>query len=362
MNVEIIIIGQGLAGSLLALTLLKEGFEVVVIAENETHLSSRVAAGIVNPITGKRVVKTWLADQLFSILPGFYAELETLLEASFFYPKSIYKPFESVSEQNDCLSKSGPDDYAQYMNITPDHEAYSKFIQNPLGGFEIKEGGYLDTNTFLDATILYLQKNKRLFNQKVNVEDIILTENGVSIGAIHASKLIFCEGHQATLNTYFNWLPFAPAKGEVLTIESDAIVTENMISRGVFILPIGNKKFRVGATYAWTFEDANPTQKALEDLKEKLNEVVTVPYTVSEHKAGIRPATKYRRPFLGQHPVHHQLGIFNGFGSKGVSLIPFFARQYAAFLKNRAELLPEVNIEQYLSLYLKTKNPLEPST
>lgn len=356
MKLDTIIIGQGLAGSMLALTMLQEGLEVMVINFEEENTSSKVAAGIVNPITGKRIVKTWMADQLFSIIPGYYAALETLLGATFFYPKKIYKPFDTVSEQNDCHAKSGPEDHASYMNINPNNELYSDFIHNPLGGFEINGGGYLDTNVFLAATKAYLIKNNRLINEKVAFESLSLCDNGLSIGTLTASKLVFCEGYRLSQNPYFNWLPLAPAKGEVLSIKCKDIKTENAISRGIFILPTKDQIFRVGATYAWTFDDIQPTAKAREDLSSKLDELLKVPYEVVAHQAGIRPATKNRRPLLGQHPDYPQLGVFNGFGSKGVSLIPYFAQHYCQFLKNKAELLPDVNITQYLSLYLKTKN------
>jgi glycine/D-amino acid oxidase-like deaminating enzyme len=356
MDNDVIIVGQGLAGSMLALTLMNDGMKVLVINQPEHHNSSRVAAGIVNPITGKRVVKTWLADQLFPTLHSFYTLLEQQLEARFFYSKSIYKPYDSVNEQNYCISKSGPEDYANYMNIQPDDTTYSKFLNNPLGGFEIKEGGYLDTNTFLDACVKYFSERNILIHARVDIKDLIIQDDKVTLQNYSAKYIVFCEGHHVTGNPYFNWLPFAPAKGEVLTIESDKIATENAVSKGIFVLPNGHHKFRVGATYAWTFEDLNTTQKAYDELTSKLNEIITVPYKVIDHKTGIRPATKLRRPLIGQHPAFNNVGIFNGFGSKGVSLIPYFAKQYVQFLKNQTELLPEVNIEQYLSLYLKSKN------
>lgn len=358
MVTDIIIIGQGLAGSMLALSLIEEGFKVIIINHEDENNSSRVAAGIVNPITGKRVVKTWLADELFPTLHSYYKNMETLLDRSFFYPKLIYKPFDTISEQNYCISKSGPEDYANYMEINPNNEHYKTFLNNPLGGFEIKEGGYLDTNTFLDSAILFFKKNNVLINRKINIDEIKISENSVEIGDIKASKIIFCDGHHVTKNPYFNWLPFAPAKGEVLTIESKSLATENAISKGIFILPNGENKFRVGATYAWTYDDVYITDKAKNELCQKLDEIINVPYQVIDHKAGIRPATKFRKPLIGQHPTFKQIGIFNGFGSKGVTLIPYFALQYVQFLKNKSELSADVNIEQYLSLYLKSNNQL----
>lgn len=356
MKVDTIIIGQGLSGSILALSLINEGFNVLVINNSETSNSSKVAAGIVNPITGKRVVKTWLADEIFPTLHDFYKSSEILLGAKFFHKKAIYKPYDSINDQNYCISKSGPEDYGAYMNIEPNNLEYQKYMNAPHGGLEILEGGYLDTNTFLSATATFLKSKNALIEKNIDFDELIFNENKVEISGISANHIIFCEGHHVTKNPYFKWLPFAPAKGEVLTIESPELIIENAISKGIFILPIGDHKFRVGATYAWTFDDINTTEKAKNELIAKLDELITVPYKIIAHSAGVRPATKFRRPLIGQHPDHKQLGIFNGFGSKGVSLIPYFALNYTLFLKNNIELLPEIDIQQYLSLYLKSKN------
>lgn len=53
-----------------------------------------------------------------------------------------------------------------------------------------------------------------------------------------------------------------------------------------------------------------------------------IPYNVVEHKAGVRPSVSDRRPVLGPCKDYEQLVVFNGLGTKGVSLAPFFQNSW----------------------------------
>jgi glycine/D-amino acid oxidase-like deaminating enzyme len=46
-------------------------------------------------------------------------------------------------------------------------------------------------------------------------------------------------------------------------------------------------------------------------------------------------------------PKHPQVGVFNGLGTKGVSLAPYFAHQFAELLVNGSEIEEEVQIGRY---------------
>ena len=65
MMYDYLLIGQGIAGTALSYQLLKRGKNVLLIDKKRNDSSSRVAAGLFNPITGRRMIKTWLADKLF---------------------------------------------------------------------------------------------------------------------------------------------------------------------------------------------------------------------------------------------------------------------------------------------------------
>src|SRR5688572_337382 len=105
-RVDFIIVGQGLAGSAVALQLINRGKKILVIDRPIANSSSRVAVGLFNPITGRNLVKTWLADQLFPCFHRFYRDAETLTGKKFFHSLPLYRPFGSIEEQNEWMAKS----------------------------------------------------------------------------------------------------------------------------------------------------------------------------------------------------------------------------------------------------------------
>jgi glycine/D-amino acid oxidase-like deaminating enzyme len=75
MKVDYLIIGQGLCGTFLSWNLLKEGRRVIVIDESRPFSSTKVASGVINPITGRRMVKTWMIDELLPFAKRAYEQL-----------------------------------------------------------------------------------------------------------------------------------------------------------------------------------------------------------------------------------------------------------------------------------------------
>jgi glycine/D-amino acid oxidase-like deaminating enzyme len=121
------------------------------------------------------------------------------------------------------------------------------------------------------------------------------------------------------------------------------------------VIPLGDNQYRLGATYTWDELDNIPTETGRNNLTEKYQKLMKPSMEILSHQAGVRPATKDRRPFIGMHPEFENIGIFNGLGSKGVSLAPYFAKQFVDFLVYQKELHPEVNINRFASLYLGTE-------
>ena len=167
--------------------------------------------------------------------------------------------------------------------------------------------------------------------------------------------IIYCEGFNAINNPYFNYLPFSPVKGELLDIKIHEINIQEIINQGAFVIPLGDDVYRLGATYSWHELDFIPTEQGRNELMGKYQKLMKPEMKIGSHRAGVRPATKDRRPFIGMHPEFENVGIFNGLGSKGVSLAPYFAKQFVDFLVNDKELHPEVNINRFASLYLGWK-------
>ncbi|MFA0962382.1 NAD(P)/FAD-dependent oxidoreductase [Roseivirga sp. BDSF3-8] len=348
--IDFLIVGQGIAGTILSYILTDRGYRVMVIDKQTPHSSSRVAAGIYNPVTGRVMKKTWLADTLFHRLVPFYRKMEADLKVDFLNELPIYRPFISMEEQNDWVGKSAEGDFDSYVEKVAVEAMFPDDLNDHYGGLLLKNSGYLDIPLMLDAWRQKLTAAGSYRNEAFTEESMELTDEGISYKDIKAKKVIFCQGNGAVDSRYFGWLPFRPVKGEVLTVSapSDAEVIYN---RGVFMLPKGGGTFRVGATYNWRILDTEPTDEAREELLDRLKQLYSHPVTVENHIAGIRPATKDRKPFAGVHPEYKAVAVFNGLGTKGVSLAPHFGEQMADFLCSGTELSPEVNITRFYSLY-----------
>jgi glycine oxidase len=162
-----------------------------------------------------------------------------------------------------------------------------------------------------------------------------------------ANKLVFCEGSKAMTNPFFDYLPFRGSKGELLIIEIPDFEPQRILKHQVFFVPLGNHRFWIGATAQDSFSDDAPSDYGRAYLTEKLDKILTVPYRIISHEAGVRPTVKDRRPFLGVHPKFPNLFIFNGLGGKGSSLAPFFAQQLTDFLLKGSPLDAEVDIRRF---------------
>jgi glycine/D-amino acid oxidase-like deaminating enzyme len=204
----------------------------------------------------------------------------------------------------------------------------------------------------MDGYRTFLESRALLRDERLDPDKLSMGNGEVVYDGVSASRILFCDGIQSLQGRFFDWLPFQPVKGEIITIESAADF-DKIINRGVFLLPLGDGKYKVGATYDWNDTSNKITDSARKELNQKLDQLLKLKYTVVDQAAGIRPATKDRRPFIGIHPEFEQIGIFNGLGTKGVSLAPYFADRFSDSLERGLELDSEVNISRYFSLYFR---------
>ncbi|MEP1778524.1 MAG: FAD-dependent oxidoreductase [Reichenbachiella sp.] len=347
---DYLIIGHGLAGAIISQRLLERGQKIMVLDQPDSNHSSVVAAGLFNPITGRKMFKTWNADSLFPEVIKFYPRLEQILGAKFFHPIGIYRPYAAIEDQNDWEAKRSDPKFTPYIDRTSTSRITSHKLNDPSGGLFLKQAGYVNIVKLLNA-------NKKLLIDKGSYQEIMFYEKDLmfhkehlSFGDLKFKKIIFCNGIMAQKSQWFSWLPFHPVKGEIMDIELDRR-PETIYNRGVFILPFDDQSVRVGSTYQKNFENLEPTEAGENELKEKLSGLLNEAYTIKGSRAGIRPATKDRRPFIGKHPDNEHIYVFNGFGSKGVSLIPQCSKLLTAHLLDGAALDTEISISRYYSNY-----------
>jgi glycine/D-amino acid oxidase-like deaminating enzyme len=334
---------------MLAWHLHQAGKSLLVIDDATTISPSRITSGIINPVTGRRLVKTWLADELLPYAEKTYRELETTLNKKFYEPLRIVRLFDSVKAQNDWSVRAAVADYSPYLTNTSVIYLAEEKVNNPFGGFEINGAARLNTAVFLSAFRTFLKSNQQLVEDKFNYAELEVTDEYVSYKGAQAQHLIFCEGTLALQNPYFKNLPFQPAKGECLLVEIKDFPYHFMIKGNVTILPFYEKDvYYVGATHHPHFNHALPSENGKEELLQGLKHLLACPYKILDHWAALRPAVNGRRPLIGTHEQHKNVSIFNGMGTKGISLAPYFAHHFTQHLLHASPLLPEVDIKRFL--------------
>jgi glycine oxidase len=330
---EYLIAGMGIAGASLALELISRNKRILVTDIHSPNSASRVAAGMFNPVTSKVRNFTWMADQLFPYLDNFYRSAERFLEAEFYFPKPIYRPFLNADDAR------GWDEPANaFVKDVCFQPRFGQYVRDLYGGIELNHSGYVDTNTLMHALREKLKSTGRWIDTMNNPEEI-------------AEKVIYCEGTSVTENPYFNWLPVNPLKGEIIMVQTD--ITRSVIfNRSVYLIPAGTDTYKVGATYDRTRSTGNSAQ-GIQNLEDNLRKLLAVDFKTTGAGWGFRPTVPDRRPILGVHPEFSNRLIFNGLGTKGITLAPWFANHLANWMDGQTSLMDEINISRFYPLYFK---------
>ncbi len=327
---ECLIIGQGLAGTCLAWQVLLRGGRVAIIDEEVPVTSSKIAAGIMNPITGRYLAKSWRVDETWPAAKAFYTRIEQRTHSRFFHELPIVRLLRSTDEEKKWQQRCGDPEYLRYLDDPQPDDLIGR-------GFQMANCGWLDVAGFLAAS---REEFTRIGAYRKGVFD-------PSEAADASRRFVFCQGYKAARNPYFDWVPFKSAKGEILTLSASDLARDRILNRsGKWILPHADGTFRAGSTYGWNPLDEIPTPAAREEILKHVREITDVEITVTDQQAAVRPIINASKALLGRHPGHPHLAFFNGLGSKGALNAPFFAQQLAVHLVGNAEVDPEVDLRE----------------
>ena len=345
MKVDYIIVGLGLAGIAFA-EQLEANKKSFVVFEDESQHSSRTAAGAYNPVILKRFTPVWNGTEQIEYALPQYKKLEQKFAIQLDYPVLTKKVFKSLEDQNNWFIACDKPRLQQYLDSDIDKNEYAGVISE-FGFGNVKNTGWIDTNVLIDHYINKLENQRQLRKERFDYEGIHIDEDKVDYRDIQAKRIVFCEGFGISKNPYFRHLPLNGTKGEVLTIQAPTLNIDFQVKSTVFVLPLGNHYYKVGATFNWKDKTSLPTEEGKAELLEKLEKVISVPFSVVKHAAGIRPTVKDRRPLVGVHPEHEQLAVLNGLGTRGVMIGPTMAKQLYDHLEHGMDLDPETNINRF---------------
>jgi len=334
-SLDCVVVGQGLAGTTLAWQLRRRGLRVLVIDRESGHASSRIAAGLITPVTGKRLAKSWRWDELFPVAEAFYRSVEAETGVRFFHLRPSLRLLASGAERDE-LRKRSPNILA---GLVRHGEANPDWFKAPFGGFEMSAAARLDVCGYLDASHQHFQRDGGYLVAEVEPGEVEATAGGVRLArlGIEARSLVFCRGFTTDSDPWFGDIRFNAAKGEILTLRIPGLREDRVIHRGIWLAPAGfaptdGDIFRAGATYTRDPLDSEPTAAGRNEIETRLREVLRLPFEVIDHHAAVRPVIDAGFPVVIRRAQFPQIAFFNGLGSKGSLLAPFFAAQLASLL------------------------------
>ena len=342
MQRDVLIVGFGLAGWALTEVLKKQGISFVVV-DAQKNSSSRVATGIYNSVVLKRFRAVWNADALMEHAIPFYMNPHY---RDSFHPMPIHRILASASEQNNWAVASDKVDLSNYLN--PNILNSTNFnVHSPFGVGVVESTGWIDTNRLLKQSQQELEQQHCFVGESFEYSGLDVSGNKLHYKGWRTKHLVFAEGVGVLKNPWFSNLPIIPNKGEWLIVSCKGLGLENMVKSSVFVVPLGDDIYRVGATYALEFKNNLPTQEAKAWLIAQFKKCTALPFEVLKHKAGFRPTVPDRRPIIGSHPEHKNIWCMNGLGSRGVLWAPYLAIGLVEALKDVQKISPSLDLARF---------------
>lgn len=318
------IVGQGLAGTCLAWQLWQRQAPFIIV-DRENGGSSRVAAGLINPVTGKNYqpskgIETFLPQAL-----DFYQQVESSLDTRIWHPQPILRLAATEKEWGKMQEKSALPEVARWLSREP------FAVDGWFGAIELHGGGRLDTRTFLDQSREFFKGHDRYAKAHLTTDQA-------------PPQTIWCEGALGLLDNRFG--PHRCAKGEIITVQASTWDSHHIrIGAGGWLVPIGGDCFKVGATYEWDMLDETPTEEGLDQLRGIACNLAGDDFELIDHEAGIRPILRRSDPLIG--PIGNAQWMFNALGSKGSLYAPAIAGQLANWLINGTDPDPYYDLRQF---------------
>lgn len=344
--IDYLIIGSGLAGISFAEIALRNDKSILVL-DNNSQNSSKIAGGLYNPVILKRFSEVWQAQEQLVLMNEFYTILEEKLNCKVDFKRPIFRKFFSVEEQNNWFAASDKVALAPFLSTKLISKKYLG-IDSPYGYGEVLQTGYVDTALLLNKYNEYLKQNNLFKEESFDYDALQIEKGGICYKDVQAKHIVFAEGFGMHANPYFKHLPLDGTKGELFIIKAPQLDLDVIVNTSVFILPLGNDLFKVGATYNWKDKTDLPTEEGKIELEERIKEIITCDFEIVEHFAGVRPTVKDRRPLVGTLQNYESIHILNGLGTRGVMLGPAMAKALFENIEHQIPLNAAIDINRFM--------------
>ena len=348
MTTDYLIIGQGISGTFLSWNLINAGASVLVIDESKPFTASKVASGVINPVTGRRMVRTWEIETLMPFAVDAYRVFEKELNCSLIRQCNILD-FHPTPQMKLAFADRLPAEQ-EYLRLPEDENDYRHLFNYTFGYGEIDPCWLVDLNSLLAGWRKRLIQKNALLETRFNLNDAVISEGQVLYEGIRAKKIFFCDGVNGFENPYFEKLPYAKNKGQALIVSIPGLPANHIYKQGINIVPWREGLFWIGSSYEWEFADTLPSESFRVKTTTQLQQWLKLPFEVIDHIAAERPANMERRPFAGLHPVMPAVGILNGLGTKGCTLAPYFSKQLTDYLLAGKPIQPLADVRRFTKI------------
>ncbi|MCA8998665.1 MAG: FAD-binding oxidoreductase [Planctomycetaceae bacterium] len=327
-KVDLLIVGQGLAGAALAWTAHLRGLSVHLVDRGEEVTSSRVAAGLMMPITGKRLAKSWEWDSFWPVAVAFYHSIERMTGTSCLQIGPALRILQTEKDQQQAQLRRSQEDYQGLLESVDRSELPSRVI-SPRGAVRFPISGRLNVPAYLDATRQHFQSIDSFSQTEFEGErDLVVTDAGATVArlGIVAESAVLCRGFEGHTDSIAQKVCWNPAKGEIATVKIPGLALDQVVQFGHWLAPLGEEFFKLGATFSWSAYDKRPTQEGWNELELRLRSLTSLPYELVTQTAAVRPTICDFRPAIGWDKRQPCLGLLNGLGTKGSLMAPRLAQ------------------------------------
>lgn len=309
--------------------------------------SSDVAAGVYNPINFRKVKYVNHAEKALPLAEAFYTRAEHVTHMKFHRKSDIVRVFSGEEERNQWNGFV----VSQTADFASDGKAADELVSKikaPYGTGIVKRGGVLDTGMYMYAVRNYLQQRNAFREEWFDASFCEFTREGLHYADLFsAERVIFCEGHLGNTNAIHQEIPLTPTKGEVIHVSIPGLNAQEVINGPVYLAPLGNDLYVCGATFNPGKNDEHISQEGKNELADKLQAMISLPFRIESQFAGVRPAGKDRKPLIGVNTQNDRIAYMNGTGSKGVLYAPMLAKMLADHLESGSEIPSELDIRRF---------------
>ncbi|MEQ9409148.1 MAG: FAD-dependent oxidoreductase [Fuerstiella sp.] len=339
-HVQNLIIGQGLGGSAVAWTLSWSGQSLFVIDRGDADSASRVAAGLITPVTGKRLVQSPEFQQDWTAARNFYRRVEQQTNTHLFDEHEMIRLFSGEAARTEFLQRSDSQSDVQPWQGPLQQDGVQHI------GIRMQPAARLNVAAYLSTTRDFLQQQNSYLKGAWNYRAADVSEHGVTVPEfdLSADRIILCQGSEPS--QLFPEVPNNPCRGDILTVRIDGYQRTEVVHRSIWIAPEDDGRQTVGSTYDWKFSDSEPTADGRREIEEKLRRLQIEDFTVDDQRSAVRPTMKDYHAVIGRHPQQSRIFVLNGLGSKGTLKAPKLARDLVELINGVGDLDPTVSYQR----------------